>query len=115
MTNQDRFKQFFMRHVGDELIFEEHRVISTAASGEPSASESLQYVRVGQSCTLSQVRVTSIDSSERRALCKKKRHFGITLLEVGGYNRKLYFMTHEKMLEGLRYILAAQGFKNRLD
>ena len=24
-------------------------------------------------------------------------------------------MTHEKMLEGFRFILAAQGFKNRLD
>ena len=110
MTNQDRFKQYFMRHVGDELIFEEHRVISTAASGEPNASESLKYVRCEQSCTLSQVRATSIDSPERRALCKMKRHFCIALREVGGENRKLYFMTHEKMLEGFRFILAAQGF-----
>ena len=83
MTNQDRFKQYFMRHVGDELIFEEHRVISTA-SGEPSASESLQYVRCEQSCTLSKVRATSIDSPERRALDEMKRHFCIALREVGG-------------------------------
>ena len=43
MTNQDRFRQFNMEHVGDQLIFEEQKVDSTVPrSREQSAAKRLQ-------------------------------------------------------------------------
>ena len=46
----------------------------------------------------------------------KKRHFCITLKDdKTRKNRKLYFMTYDRMLEGASYILAAQGFHQRVN
>ena len=62
---------------------------------------------------LSELHVATIDTADRKVLCRSRRHFGITLSTVNGH-RKLYFLSHQLMLDGINYLLRAQGFENRI-
>ena len=98
-----------MRAFGEVLILEDASVVPAVMGGLDALASPVRTAST-HCHALTQARVTSIDSPERRVLCKSKRHYGINLQELGGWNRKLYFLTYQKMLEGVRYILAAQGF-----
>lgn len=62
---------------------------------------------------LSELHITSIDTAEKKVLCKSRRHFGMTLTTVNGH-RRLYFLSHQMMLEAIDVLLRAQGFKKRI-
>ena len=60
---------------------------------------------------LAELHITTIDTADKKVLCK--RHFGLTLSTAKGH-RRLYFFTYAKMIDGLDYLLRAQGFSNRI-
>jgi len=96
MTTGDRYQQYFMEADGSTVYFyrlkrEERGTISQS---------------------LSNTHITSIDSAEKKVLCKSRRHFGFTLSNDAGH-RKLYFMTYQLMLAGVDYVLRAQHFTSR--
>jgi len=43
--------------------------------------------------SLASMHITSVDSPEKKVLCKSRRHFGFLLSNESGH-RKLYFMTY---------------------
>ena len=53
---------------------------------------------------LTTLRIASFDTESQRFLCKSNRHYGLQIVSKSGY-RKLYFMTYDKMLAGVDYIL----------
>jgi len=57
--------------------------------------------------------ITSIDTPEKKVLCKSRRHFGFTLSNEAGH-RKLYFMTFNHLNAGVDYVLRAQNFPSRI-
>ena len=60
---------------------------------------------------LKDLHVSSIDTANKKVLCN--RHFGITLSTTKGH-RRLYFLSHDHMLDGIDYLLRAQRFETRL-
>jgi len=63
---------------------------------------------------LQNMHITSIDTPDKKVLCKSKRHYGISLSTTQGH-RKLYFLNYELMLQGIDFLLQQQGFTSRLD
>jgi hypothetical protein len=98
MTTGDRYQQYYMEAEGPTIYF--YRLTR------------------GEKGTISQnlpnTHITSIDSAEKKVLCKSRRHFGFTLSNEQGH-RKLYFMTYQLMLAGVDYVLRAQHFESRLE
>ena len=62
---------------------------------------------------LAELHITTIDTADKKVLCKSRRHFGITLATMKGH-RRLYFLSHALMLQGIDYLLRAQGFDSRI-
>ena len=62
---------------------------------------------------LSNLHVTSIDSPDKKVLCKSRRHFGMLITSSEGH-RKLYFLSYDMMLKGISYLLEAQNFDSRI-
>ena len=88
--------------------------ISNEKTQQPEAASSSNVAEVSHDLTGS--RVTSIDTPSQRFVCKSNRHYGVVLNQIGGkLKRKLYFMTYQQMLEGVRFILDAQGFSHRVE
>ena len=97
MTSGDRYQQYWMDTSETEVFFYRH-------------SRTEKGVIVHQ---LKQIHVASIDAEDRKVICTSRRHFVITLSTVTGH-RKLYFLSHKLMLEGINYLLHAQGFQKRI-
>ncbi len=96
MTTNDRYQPYFMESNETTITF---------------------YQRLGQEKgsikhELKTSSITSIDSHERKCLCKSKRHFGALLTNDVGH-RKLYFVSIEQMEIAINYILKAQKFSSR--
>ena len=49
-------------------------------------------------------RVSTIDSPNKKLLCPSRRHYGLTLSSEAG-QRKLYFLSYEKMQDCVRLII----------
>jgi hypothetical protein len=59
-------------------------------------------------------RISSVDSTTKKLLCKSRRHFGLSIVTANGH-RKLYFLTYDHMLKAADYLLAAQKYDKRID
>ena len=96
MTTNDRYQPYFMEAKDNTITF---------------------YQRLGQEKgsikhELETSSITSIDSQERKCLCKSKRHYGALLANSVGH-RKLYFVSVEQMDVAINYILKSQKFTTR--
>ena len=61
-------------------------------------------------------RVTSVDSENKRVLCPQRRFYGLILLSHEQGHRKLYFLTHEQMVNAADFLIThSQRFQTRLD
>ena len=60
---------------------------------------------------LADLHVRTIDTADKKVHCN--RHFSVTLMTTKGH-RRLYFLTHAHMLDGIEYLLRAQGFETRI-
>ena len=96
MTTGDRYQQYFMEAIGPTIYFYRLRKEDKGTITQ----------------NLTNTHITSIDSQEKKVLCKSRRHFGFTLSNEQGH-RKLYFMTWQLMLAGVEYVLKAQNFASR--
>ena len=122
MTSNDRYKQYTMTHhpASNTLSFVDSAASPAHIADNRSASSGVEESKLILpheviEHKLAHARITSVDSREHKILCRQKRHFCITLKDdKTGKNRKLYFMTYDRMLEGASYILAAQGFEQRV-
>ena len=98
MTSGDRYQQYWMDTSDTQVFF--FRKAKTEKG-----------VLVHE---LADLHISSIDSPEKKVLCKSRRHFGIQLSTTTGH-RKLYFLTHQMMLDGIDYLLRAQGYNKRIN
>lgn len=98
MTTNDRYQQYYMEA-------EESKVYFYKARREDK--ETIVH-------DLMTMHIVSIDSHDRKVLCKSRRHFGVTLVTQQGH-RKLYFLSYAMLEAGIEYLLNAQGFGKRID
>jgi len=78
MTTGDRYQQYYMSALAGKIYFfrlnmEEKGVIEH---------------------DLATMHITSIDTPDKKVLCKSRRHFGFQVSNENGH-RKLYFMTFD--------------------
>ena len=57
---------------------------------------------------LNQVRVCSIDTPERKLLCKVRCMYGLQIIDKDNISRKLFFIKYEDMLAAANTLIKAQ-------
>ena len=90
MTTGDRYQTYWMEADGSVVYFYRLRREDKGTISQDLAS----------------AHIYSIDSTERKVLCKSRRHFGFTLSGEKGH-RKLYFMTYDLMMQAISFVLRA--------
>ena len=98
MTGTDRFAQFQMEVVDNEVLF---------YKDYPWESKVIRH-------DIFKLNVTSIDSPTFKSLCPYGRHYGAKLQEKNSY-RKIFFLNLDEMNAAIQYILTAQKFTSRRD
>lgn len=98
MTGSDRFAQFQMEVVDNEVLFYKEY---------PWESKVIRH-------DILKLSVTSIDSPTFKSLCPYGKHYGAKLCEKNTY-RKIFFLNFDEMNAAIQYILTAQKCRSRRD
>lgn len=77
MTTGDRYQQYYMQARNGQIHF-----FKLAIEEKGTITHNLASVHI-----------TSVDSPEKKVLCKSRRHFTFLLSDENGH-RKLYFMAY---------------------
>ena len=90
MTTGDRYQQYYMEADSKQVYFYRTRIQDRGTIEHDIA----------------RMHITSIDSPEKKVLCKSRRHFGFTISNEKGH-RKLYTLSYQHLLQGIDYLLRA--------
>lgn len=98
MTTGDRYQFYKMQALEGKVFFFKQAV---------GDKETLSH-------DMAQLRISTIDTIDRKIVCKSRQHFG-AVLSFCKNHRKLFFLNYAQMQAAIDYILEAQGLTARED